>query len=71
MKNFSAFLVLSEEESRFVLNLFSGTVILDAEEEVLPEIATRVTDQLIEDNQIDNYSRNAVKWAFKLRHRYY
>ncbi len=51
--------------------LLSGTVLLDADEEVLPDIAGKIADKLVEDNQIDSYSKNAVKWALKLRHRYH
>ncbi len=50
--------------------LVSGTVILDLEAEVLPEISKRIVEQLIEDRQIDDYNSTTVKWAIELRHSY-
>ena len=52
------------------LNAISpGSVILDLEEEVLPDIVTRIVEELITDCQIEEDHKAVFKWMFELRHR--
>ncbi len=54
----------------FTLDFISpGSVILDLEEEVLPDIVTRIVEELITDCQIEEDHKAVFKWMFELRHR--
>ncbi len=55
----------------FFLNHLSGSVIIDVQEETLPDIARCITTEMLEDHQIDNYSATCIRWALELRHKYF
>lgn len=48
----------------------TGSVLFDVEEEWLPDIMKRITDQMVEDRQLHDLDRGIFKWTMQQRHRF-
>ena len=53
----------------YVIKIFSGSVLLDVEDEVLPDILTRITNQLVTDRQLHELDEGIFKWVLQLKRR--
>ena len=52
-----------------VIKILSGSVLLDVEDEVLPDILTRITNQLVADRQLHELDEGIFKWVLQLKRR--
>ena len=52
-----------------MISCYLGSVLLDVEDEVLPDILNRIASQLVEDHQLHELDEGIFKWAMQLKHR--
>ena len=53
-----------------MISYYLGSVLLDVEDEVLPDILNRIASQLVEDHQLHELDEGIFKWAMQLKHRW-